>query len=203
MPPFCHGCSLFLDHEAMFCDSCWQKVQPVIPAIIPITAQKSLTVHALGTYAFPLKKLILAKNYQSIAASALLGHALWQRTNLSTLDLDYIVPVPLHWTRRCWRGFNQAEEMSNVIGNYARKKVIHALSRSKRTIFQAECNKQERLRNLEGAFTLSVDKALLKDKTILLVDDLLTTGTTLSQAARLLYHAGAKNVIGVVGCRAI
>lgn len=202
-PPFCHGCGLFLLQETVFCNDCCKQVSPVAPTIIPITLQKSVTAYALGTYVFPLKKLILAKNHQSIAASALLGHALWQKTLLPSLSFDYIVPIPLHWTRRCWRGFNQAEEISRVICTYSQKNILHALKRHKKTVFQAECKKNERIKNLEGAFSLIVDAIMVKDKTILLVDDLLTTGTTLAQAAHLLYKAGAKNVIAVVGAKAV
>lgn len=202
-PPFCYECSMFLDQETILCDDCWRSVQPVAPTIISLTLQKSIVVHALGTYAFPLKKFILAKNYTHIAASNLLGHALWDRTHISTIHFDYVVPIPLHWTRRCWRGFNQAEEIGNVIAKSAGKKLVHALSRHKRTLFQAQCNKQQRIHNVNNAFTLAIDKELIKNKTILLVDDLLTTGATIAHAARLLYKAGAKEVIGVVGCKAV
>jgi ComF family protein len=202
-PPFCHGCGLFLSQETIFCNDCWKQVSPVAPTVVPITLQKSVTVYALGAYSFPLKKLILAKNHQSIATSALIGHALWQKTLLPSLSFDYIVPIPLHWTRRCWRGFNQSEEIARIISKQSQKKIVSALKRHKKTVFQAECKKDERIKNLEGAFSLIVDKKFINDKTILLVDDLLTTGTTLAQAAQLLYKAGAKNVIAIVGAKAI
>ena len=203
VPPFCQGCSLFLSLETVFCDACWKRIQPVAPTIFPVTQSKSVIVYALGAYAFPLKQLILKKNNRAIAASALLGHAVWDKTIIQTLHFDYIVFVPLHWTRRCWRGFNQTEEMSMVISRLSKKKIIHALRRTKKTRFQTECSKAERADNVIGAFSATEDASLLKNKTVLLVDDLLTTGSTLSQAAKVLYKAGAHTVIAVAGAKAI
>jgi len=192
-----------LAQDTLFCDSCWKHVKPVAPTIIPVTQNKSVTVYALGAYAFPLKHVILKKNSRAVAVSALLGHALWHKTIIQAMHFDYLVPIPLHWTRRCWRGFNQTEEISTAISRLCTKKMILALKRTKKTRFQAECSKAERADNILDAFIATADAALLKNKTVLLVDDLLTTGSTLSHAAKVLYKAGAHTVIAVVGAKAI
>jgi ComF family protein len=165
--------------------------------LIDITRTKQVPVHAVGAYEGALKKLILKKNNRTraIVISALLGECLWQRSALKNLSFDYIVPVPLHWTRKAWRGFNQAEEIANVIAQHSGKKVLHALSRTRKTKFQAECSKEGRSANINGALTLRIDPALVRGKTILLVDDLVTTGTTIKAACALLYGAKAEQII--------
>ena len=202
-PPFCAGCSLFLEAESVFCPACWSAVIPVAPLKVPVTATKTMFIHALGSYAFPLKKLILGKNNRAIASSALLGHALWNHTLISHLNFDYVVPIPLHWTRKAWRGFNQAQEIGAVIAAQSHKPLLNLLVRHKKTKFQAECSKAERAYNIADAFGLSDDALCIKGKDILLVDDLTTTGGTLLQASKLLYKAGARSVIAVVGARVI
>lgn len=201
-PPFCAGCMLFLEEDTVFCQSCWRQVTPVAPLKLPVTPNKAITIYAIGEYAFPLKKLILGKNSRSIASSALLGKLAWQQTIVSALNFDYIVPIPLHWTRKAWRGFNQAEEIGAVIAQLSGKPQINLLVRHKKTKFQAECSKAERAYNIADAFSLRSNVAI-KGKNIVLVDDLATTGVTLMHASKILYKAGAKSVIAVVGARVI
>lgn len=110
-----------------------------------------------------------------------------------------LVPIPLHTTRHNWRGFNQSELIASKLAektdnNYAGNLLI----RSKKTTPQAQLGKKERLQNLRGKFALNkeyLDK--VKDyKTIVIVDDVWTTGSTIKEAAKVLKKAGAKNVWG-------
>lgn len=116
---------------------------------------------------------------------------------------DYIIiPVPLHVTREKHRGFNQAELIAKRIG------VILALPLHTGVIVRARStkpqtgtpNKKDRESNLKGAFQVTAPAAI-EGKNILLVDDVVTSGATISEATRTLKSAGAKKVIAFVLAR--
>lgn len=100
-------------------------------------------------------------------------------------EFDEIVPIPLHWSRYLWRGFNQAHLFCALLGRELKIPVKHYLARSRATRRQAKLNREQRLKNLSGAFKLRHNNEL-KGRKILLVDDVLTTGATLSEACKPL-----------------
>lgn len=109
--------------------------------------------------------------------------------------LDFIIPVPLHKSRRRQREFNQAEILSQEIGREFNKQILtEALIRIKPTKTQTELNFAQRCRNVSRSF-LVAKPDLIKDTNLLLVDDVLTTGATSSEAARCLKAAGARKII--------
>jgi ComF family protein len=110
-------------------------------------------------------------------------------------DIDLVVPVPIHFSRRCARGFNQAELLCEAISQSQSKK---SLLRIRRTPPQVGLSRDRRLTNLIGAFRAMPEVA---DKSVLLVDDVITTGTTASECARMLRTAGASRVFGLVFAR--
>jgi ComF family protein len=104
-----------------------------------------------------------------------------------------MVPVPVHASRRRRRGFNQAEELARRLSEKLGIPVdSHILIRTKKTVPQKNLNPAERLRNLEQAF--SVASLPPRDKTILLIDDIYTTGATAEACAKILKEAGAEKV---------
>ncbi len=108
--------------------------------------------------------------------------------------IDWIVPVPLHHLKRAERGYNQSEFIAKgikVITGIPVKKNI--LKRVRFTETQTTFNLQERKLNMEGAFSLK-RKTNLEGKTILLLDDVITTGATISECGRVLLDAGAEKV---------
>lgn len=102
------------------------------------------------------------------------------------LDPEFIIPVPIHWSRRCARGFNQAELLCDRLP--ARTDLLR---RTRRTRPQVGLTEKERLHNLSGAFHASAEVA---GKRVLLVDDVLTSGQTARECARALRAAGAHEV---------
>lgn len=116
------------------------------------------------------------------------------RTGGVLFSCNYIVPVPLHPRRYAERGFNQAELIGNVISKISGIPVLNVLKRSRYTSQQARLSKSERIANVKDAFRGTPDT--LQDKTIILVDDVFTTGSTLQECARVLKDAGAKEVVG-------
>ena len=171
---------------------------------IDITPSFSVTVFAITDYKDPLRRLILAKKWSDNRASYYLGHLLWKMTPISSLDYDVIVPVPLHWTRYAARGFNQAEDIARVIQREKQVPLQHLLKRVKRTHFQCALASSVRGTNVSNAFSINgVDINLYKDKHILLVDDLMTTGSTIREAARELLKLKPRKITVAVACRVI
>lgn len=162
--------------------------------------RRILAVRSLGTFDDCYKTLIHRFKYdrkiplgKRLAQS--LGEKIASDKNLSNCDL--VIPVPLHRARKRERGFNQseilAEGMSNVINVAVLKDV---LKRKKNTKDQTLLNVQQRKENVEGAFTVTrPDKVI--GKHIILVDDVMTTGATLNECAKMLLEAGAERIFAV------
>lgn len=203
-PPYCISCKKFLDERNPLCSECLRSIQPVVSILLPITSTKSMKVLAISDYQYPLKKLILAKRYGKRVAATQLGELIWQMTYVQKTNFDLIVPIPLHWTRYAWRGYNQAEEIAKIIADNSGKPVENLLRRTQRTAYQSTLKKAERAQNTKHIFALNeLDKEQYRDKTILLVDDLLTTGATMREAGRTLLALKPAVISGVVGCRVI
>lgn len=112
---------------------------------------------------------------------------------------DAIVPVPLHSLREREREFNQSDLLAARLGARLKIPVIRALKRTCATAPQAGFDRAQRMENLEGAFALK--RSLPSDATILLVDDVTTTGTTLDACAAILMEEGAAEVCAVTVAR--
>ncbi|OGJ63899.1 hypothetical protein A3C37_03185 [Candidatus Peribacteria bacterium RIFCSPHIGHO2_02_FULL_53_20] len=118
-------------------------------------------------------------------------------SNLFHNDASVLVPVPLHWSRRFWRGFNQSEILARIISQQCSIPMRSCLCRIRPTGFQSHRARRERLTALEGAF-----RALGPiPERVVLIDDIATTGATLDACAKTLKKAGAKWVEGWVVAR--
>jgi ComF family protein len=126
---------------------------------------------------------------------------LWARSaeaRFREVKADVVIPIPLHWWRKWQRGYNQSEALAEAIAQ--RLGLSHEsrwLKRIRHTPHQTNLTAVSRRDNLKGAFRVK-RRVNLKGKSILLVDDVLTTGTTASEAARALMDAGAVRVVVAV-----
>ena len=109
-------------------------------------------------------------------------------------DIDYIVPVPLHYRRFFKRGYNQSEVIASMLAKQLNKPYKNLLKRTRSTQRQATLSREERLKNLQGAFAVK-KPAHVSGKKILLVDDVLTTGATLHACAEALQQAGSAELL--------
>ena len=110
-----------------------------------------------------------------------------------------IIPIPLHWTRKMWRGFNQAGKLAIALQKQLpHTKISLDLRRVQRTQQQSKLKRKDRLSNVTHAFQWQGEQA---PKQVLLVDDVVASGSTMDAAAAELKRAGVQNVVGVVFAR--
>jgi ComF family protein len=154
---------------------------------------------ALFAYAFPIVRLIHALKYgHQLAIAQWLGKTL--ATRLNPADCDAIIGLPLHPSRLQERGFNQSIEIARPISRaWQRPLYIDVLQRT-RAPPQAELPLKARQANVRGAFECVAD---LSGQRILLLDDVMTTGATLDECARVLKLHGASSVTVAVAARAL
>ncbi len=205
-PPYCMYCKeLFDDRQQVLCAICISTIQPVVSYPLKVSDSCTVSVFSVGVYRDPLRRLIVSKQYRNRDAARALGALVWQLSDLKNTDFDYIVPVPLHWTRYAYRWYNQAEEMADIIAQKSGKPVVKILKRKNKTIVQAGLSKEERSKNLKYAFELHNIGVTheYKNKTIVLVDDVMTTGSTIFSAIKTLRLLKPKAIIVAVACRVI
>jgi len=162
-----------------------------------------MKIFAISDYKDPLKKLILAKRWDAIAASRQIGQIFWQASYVKNVDFDYIVPISLHWIRFVRRGFNQAQKIAQVLAEKSDKPVVHLLKRAKRTAYQSQLVYTQRSENLKNAFVLNKVEKKYNNKHLLLVDDLMTTGAILHAGVRELLKLKPRLITAAVVCRVI
>lgn len=147
-------------------------------------------------YDFPVDTLVRQLKYnRQLAAGRALAQAMLARSPptiaAANAQAPWLIPVPLHWRRETWRGFNQAREIANHLGRHTGWPVLgKQLRRRRPTSAQAGMNAAERRKNLTGAFVWNGPP--LAGREIILVDDVLTTGATAAACCRAL--AGAKRI---------
>ena len=111
--------------------------------------------------------------------------------------IDVFMSVPLHWTRRLARGYNQAQVLIRA-SQSSRHHTCRVLKRVRQTRIQPLAGSTSaRLRNVAGAFQI-VHADAIRGKTVALVDDVKTTGATLNECARVLKQAGARHITAIV-----
>lgn len=161
--------------------------------------------HVAG-YEDIVKKCICLFKYEGkTRLSKLLGALMaeYAERNMNLKDIDMLVPVPLHPVKMRERQFNQSELIAGHIAKRFDKKLENRwVKRIRYTAPQTGLSRQQRLRNMKGAFLVRQDSDF-KDKSVLLVDDVMTTGATLHECAKAIKSAGAKKVFAFTLARGI
>ena len=191
--PYCPYCKSFLEDEDEITNhQCAYLSKP--------KEKRILAVRSLGTFDDHYQKLIHRLKYDK---KIHLGRRLAQRLGEITSqekdfsNCDVVIPVPLHRARQRERGFNQSEVLAEGISQATGLPLARdILKRKKNTKDQTYLNVQQRAENVKGAFVV-IHPDKIGDKNVILVDDVMTTGATLNECARMLLDSGAKNVFGV------
>ncbi|HEX6834275.1 MAG TPA: ComF family protein [Rudaea sp.] len=179
----CIRCALPLSYPAPLCGECLQHPPPFDAAFVPYI------------YADPLDFLTTRLKFgRDLAAGRVLADLWTQALDERTVARpDLLVAIPLHASRLRERGFNQALELARPLAQrLAIPMSARALRRTRATPAQTGLSADQRRRNLRGAFAVSADESMPAH--VAIVDDVMTTGTTLREAARVLKRAGAVRV---------
>ena len=172
------------------CQSCLEEFKPSDGALRNLSGPvaTAATIYAYEDRAGQAVRRLKYSRVTSLAEPlALLLRQGYDRFNLDEFEL--IVPIPIHWRRRAFRGFNQAEALASKLP--LEKLDIVSLKRIRFTRPQVGLDRDRRLKNLVGAFRAS---DAVKGKSVLLIDDVITSGHTAEQCAIALRNAGASKV---------
>ena len=221
LPARCLACGAIVDAPGARCAPCWGQLAFIAPPLCtrcglafelpPQGGESSGSVacaacagdpplfgraRAALTYDDRAKSLVLRFKHAD-ATHAGPGFARWmaQAGGALLAECDLIAPVPLHRWRLLWRRYNQAALLAHALGRLSGKPVAPGLLvRRRATPSQGHLNPAQRRANVAGAFALRPAAAGIEGKRVLLVDDVLTTGATAGECAKVLLKAGAAAV---------
>jgi ComF family protein len=216
--PVCRASILPTDEG--LCQSCWQDLSKAVSADYCRRCGRDVSPYGIvhgkcghcqdiqleydgvirvGCYESTLRSMILSLKFSEktewVAPLATMLRQAMTAVRLSE-QIDMLVPVPLHWRRRIKRGFNQSHLLAKKL-KLPKIPVSTDLVRVRHTKQQWDLNAAQRQRNVKGAFAVRKGHPFT-DKSVALVDDITTSGATLTECAKALKQAGAKKVVSVV-----
>lgn len=206
VPHYCGSCRrILVNRHVVLCVECYATIQPVVSYLLPESGNMPVKVFAMAAYEGAVQQLIRAKNYGDRISSYELGILMAQRLTVDWTDFDYLVPVPLHWTRYIKRGFNQAEIMAQRIGLTHGIPVKILIKRRKRTAYQAHLDADARFENVKHSFELlSIkDRTIYCGKHLVVIDDLYTTGSTVTALVKELKKLKPRAITVLVAARVL
>lgn len=206
LPPACSGCGR--SAGAMLCDRCRSLLRapsdPIDRFIVAdagvVMGERLLLGMAAYAYEGPMRRALAALKYggASRVAPVLAGLAVPTLDRLRAITGDAaLVPVPVHAERLAARGYDQAALLAGGLARRSRMRVAPTLVRVRATTKQHRLDRGARLRNLRGAFALSVRAPPVA----ILVDDIITTTATLEACAGVLHDAGCEAVYALAIAR--
>jgi ComF family protein len=218
-PPCCLSCrSLLPDCHILLCDECASELrrvragEPVYRKTLEGLVRDGLIEGLVAPYYFekegPLQQMVHQLKYSGmIAAGTFLGEAIANALAEAVPDPSsaVIIPVPLHRVKLRERGYNQAEIIARGIARHTGGKVDGAtLRRIIHTSSQTTLDSKERAKNVAGAFAVRTRKeGSLKGDTVLLVDDVITTGATIRSCALALQTSGVRSIVACAAALAL
>lgn len=221
-PPFCLNCQKHLNVAQFLCNDCFGAIKlnsaPFCPVCRKRLAENKICRHgrqrfsylllAASSYDDPiLKNLIHYYKYKSFKnLTPLLGEIIIKYINSLSSKFcilnSVIVPIPLYPSRERKRGFNQAKLLAEFVGQKLNLELAAALKKIKNIKPQAQLKSgEERIKNIEGCFGIT-NPEFVKNKNIILIDDVFTSGATMNEAVKTLKQNGARKIIALVLARA-
>lgn len=200
MPLRCAFCGVRTTREERHvCADCLQDL-PWIEASLSWSLAPLHVAMAPLAYEFPVDAAIKALKFKRrLWYGPALAQLLKRSVDALPADIDAVLPVPLHWRRRWRRGFNQAREIGGPVARALGVPLIGGVRRVRATRPQPGLSATERMRNVHGAFAAN---RRCRARHVVIVDDVVTTGATIGQLARVLLASGAERVSALVVARA-
>jgi len=192
--PFCYPPKIVLNGRT--CPNCKKKKN--LNGLFSATSYNNFIVKNL-IHQFKYSPFYV-KNLSKTLASLIIAHfqLLEKRQDFSK---GILIPIPLEKRKLKQRGFNQAEEIAKELSIFLKLPLANnVLIKTRQTLAQAELSKEERKKNILGAFSINKNFSVKGEK-IFLIDDVFTTGATMEEGSRVLKEAGAKEVWGIVVSR--
>ena len=196
VPPFCETCSEPFDGSINTAFTCANCVHRAIHFDAAVAAYRGRGIVRDVIHQFKYNRQIHLRHVVTRWLCAALDDE-----RLRNIQFDLIVPVPLHAARQRERGFNQASLLAELLSAQTSIPCKPLLKRIRYTTTQTALDRSERMKNLHNAFRLRKN-ADVRGLRVLLIDDVLTTGSTLSECARILKRAGATSVHAATAARA-
>lgn len=194
--PFCKG---IISADEVVCQNCEKKInRKSIKSTLTTRTGRKFECVAPFAYVEPIRgaihdyKFNRAKNF-AVPFGKYVADVLAESFDIAKVDL--ITSVPLHKARKRERGFNQAEIFAREVGRLMGIHYAETLKKVKRNKTQHELSQQERIENVKDVYAIT-DSAAVNGKTIVICDDILTTGNTMAECADVILKSGAKTVIG-------
>ena len=198
-PPICEVCGRRLkNNEVIVCRSCIGKIVPSRTTRKRVKGLKYLDeVSAFGMFIPPFDEIIHLYKYSGkTKLSEKLVNFLYitYLTHYNGIKVDLITAVPLHRVKSRERGYNQSELLARGLSELTGIPYRPLLVRTRNTVSQTKLDRNKRMENVKGAFRCTLDV----EGHVLLVDDVMTTGSTLNECARVLKLKGVERVTGLV-----
>jgi ComF family protein len=207
LPRFCCSCkTILLVNQDTMCGNCLSKIQKSTSSRLQREFErKFLNNKIISEFYSPfvfekdkeLQHAIHALKYdKKFPVGIFLGKILAAEFKLNKINwnFDLIIPIPLHQLKKAERGYNQAYYIAKGVGSNLKVKVSdRAVKRIKYTESQTTMNLNEREENISGAFKIKNQKTI-SGKNILLLDDVITTGATISECGKMLLESGANKI---------
>lgn len=214
LPPRCASCGGLIDGAHLLCIGCWRSITQITPPLcagcgLPFDFDVGADARCADCLAEPpvyhqaraaliyddaSRPVILSFKHGDRTDSAqTLARLMVQAGRDQIIAADLLVPVPLHHHRLFARRYNQSALLAQAIGKLADRPVlVDALHRHRATASQGRLGRRQRLRNVAGAIAVPQSRReALSGKRVLLIDDVMTTGATVSVCARALHRGGA------------
>lgn len=199
-PPRCPRCHAVTNWGKAWCDDCL--AVELHPRYVEVEDMAYLTsVFVLGDYDGGLRHIIqnIKFNHQKGQVDVLVPFLQEMVSVVAKAKYDYIVPIPISEAHRKERGYNQVDIIFKDVVNYMEDlSYVNVLAKRNDTKAMWTLDREERKKNMAQAFSIRHDGENIEGKRILLVDDILTTGSTLSEAKKTLLEGGAACVDALV-----
>jgi ComF family protein len=206
--PVCDGCAAdFFPVDVHRCRTCALRLGPAAGDLCgrclrdPPTFDATIT---LADYAAPVDGLIVALKFgHRLEVARALGLLLGHRLAAAAPPEAVVVAVPLAFERQSERGFNQAQEIARVAARRASLQLLaNALVRVQHRVPQEGLALDARRRNVRGAFRVTAaNESAIAGRAVVVIDDVMTSGSTLEEVARVLKRAGARQVVNATAAR--